>query len=523
MGVPEDCGRSPRGSDCGEGVAVAPQESDDRDHVTLEQQVEALGLEIRGDKARLKEENPKITNAEINQILGPKIERMKHLKTMLSDDSKFSQATFERAKAQEQKLLEERKRAEVAASKQRRDAKLAQLRNAKEGVPKVQRKIFHMFSYTGNGPDFRYFDPVSENDKFGLNGEVFFGATTDQPCSSDAASSSSASASAPSGSAPGPTASLSFDLSSPLFFTQKWDGSTMQATNSAVFRRIDRKGSDRVKGGDRVKGSDRTKSRSSKQESDDGRDHDPASAEDEFARSRYDLVLLAWWDESGGAWTGVRDADQTQTVYAECVEGWLDRFRAIPAGMCVYFEAVHSGINARYKHLGAVQRHGAAQGGAGQQPFEPGIRVFDVGVLSSLSMERISAICRDHHSEECSAEELIASLGRGERQEQGADGLVLVESSPETGFPSYKFLPNCDSIARICAHFGLPYVGFNHRVKRLDPPWTAVQAYEVLREIATDDGKHRDDQSFVDAPLEGLVMRQDGGQVAKARVECIRE
>lgn len=88
----------------------------------------------------------------------------------------------------------------------------------------------------------------------------------------------------------------------------------MQATAKHIFKRIDRQGKKRGT--------------------------DPSQ--------RYALRLLAWREEE--QWCGLDFIGAEKHVF-EALKPYLAKIAALEDGLCVYFEAVHTDINANFKHL----------------------------------------------------------------------------------------------------------------------------------------------------------------------------
>jgi len=163
-----------------------------------------------------------------------------------------------RKKAAEKGLKELKKQA-LAATRRKFDRKLHT-----QGL-RVQRKIAHLLESEGSGDDFGYFRRL---------------------------------ATAVHGLRPGQRVVL----------TEKWDGTTVQATNKGIFKRKDRFGLG------------------------DPRKH--AATEEE----RYDIERV--------------DLEHPQNRHiATSVRVYLERFNAMEPDLCVYFEAVGSNIQARFTHL----------------------------------------------------------------------------------------------------------------------------------------------------------------------------
>jgi len=239
-------------------------------------QVDRLAADIRQLKAELKAQG--LSNSKINQheAVLQKVQELQSWKQQLSsDDPRRDEAFFARQK-QENEELEHRKQAQAAQQR-------AELKAAEESAPSplVQRKIFHLFQHTGSGPTFRYEPPPRLNTKdcgFGKGPEPF-------PA---------------------------------VYVTEKWDGTTMQATSTHIFKRLDLWGKRK-----------------------DGAD----------ATQRYGLRLLAWREQGPAEnWKGLDFADSDPRIL-EALRPYLARLATLEPGLCVYFEAVHTDINANFKHL----------------------------------------------------------------------------------------------------------------------------------------------------------------------------
>ncbi|CAJ1397713.1 unnamed protein product [Effrenium voratum] len=160
-------------------------------------EVDALAAEIRQLKAELKAQG--LSSSQINghQVVLEKVQRLQSLKSQLaSDDPRTDQAFFARQK-EEVDAAQKRKQAEAASQR-------AELKAAEEQAPQplIQRKIFHLFQHAGSGPTFHYEPPPRLNSK-----DCGFGEGKD----------------------PHP----------PVYITEKWDGTTMQATSRHIFKRLD--------------------------------------------------------------------------------------------------------------------------------------------------------------------------------------------------------------------------------------------------------------------------------------------
>mmetsp|Transcript_3631 Transcript_3631/g.9173 ORF Transcript_3631/g.9173 Transcript_3631/m.9173 type:complete len:342 (+) Transcript_3631:70-1095(+) len=243
-------------------------EEDPRERVTT------LGAEIRSLKAQLKAEGLKASDINKHEKVVALVAELAELKKALPEgDSLTDQAFF----AQQQKEREVR---EEQRKKQMEDEKrLLEAAEQETAFPIVQRKIFHLFQFSGNGLKFHYQPPPRFNaDQTGIG--------------------------------PGTCPHL--------YLTEKWDGTTMQATKHAVFRRLDlatkRKG------------------------------------EAQDASQRYTLRLVAWRDPSTCTWNGL-DHIEADVYIAEALRPHLQNFEALEDGVCVFFECVHTHIQARYRQL----------------------------------------------------------------------------------------------------------------------------------------------------------------------------
>merc|ERR1739847_28542 len=99
-----------------------------------------------------------------------------------------------------------------------------------------------------------------------------------------------------------------------VYLTEKWDGTTMQATAGAIFKRLD------------VAGKQKSK--------------DPSQ--------RYTLRLVAWRAADG--WRGLDFIDGDVRLQ-DAVTPYLGKIEALADGLCVYFECVHTRINANFQHI----------------------------------------------------------------------------------------------------------------------------------------------------------------------------
>ena len=129
-------------------------------------------------------------------------------------------------------------------------------------APRTQRKIPHLLSSQGNGDTFRYLKLF--NPKAGF--------------------------------APGNS----------VYLTEKWDGTTVQATKDGIYKRIDK-----IQAGDPKKHS--------------------ASEEERYGLIKLDL-----------------DNNQNQYINRSCSQ-YLEIFENLEEGLCVYFEAVGTSIGARFQ------------------------------------------------------------------------------------------------------------------------------------------------------------------------------
>jgi len=274
--------------------------------------VAALAAEIRNLKAELTASGLK--SAEINRHpeVTAKVAALKDLKSTLAhDDPSRDEAFFARQQAEK----EEADRREQALAKSQREELSAV--EAKVRRPLVQRKIFHLFQFAGSGPNFHYEPPPRLN-----AAQCGFG----------------------DGARPHPA----------VYVTEKWDGTTMQATSTCILKRLD------LRAGKRSK-------------------LDPAD--------RYDLKLIAWRSQDiGGKWHGLDFIDADERV-AEAVTPHLSKLEAMADDLCVYFEVVHTDINTTFKHI----------------PGFADIRVFDFSRMPSseaaqgqfLPFEETIALAKD--------------------------------------------------------------------------------------------------------------------------------
>lgn len=239
------------------------------------EQVTALAAEIRSLKADLANSGLKSDAVNQHPEVLAKVKALKDLKaTLAEDDPNRDEAFFARQKVERD---EAHKQEKALAQAQRQELLAAEKRANR---PLVQRKIFHLFKFAGSGSNFRYEPPARLNPE-----QTGFGEGTDpQP---------------------------------PVYVTEKWDGTTMQATSTHIFKRIDLRG---------------------------GRGRTSLSVAD-----RYDLRLLAWrGEDTAGQWRGL-DFVEADKLVAEAVTRYLPCFAALDDGICVYFEVVHTDINATFK------------------------------------------------------------------------------------------------------------------------------------------------------------------------------
>lgn len=219
----------------------------------------------------------------------PLVAEMNALKSELPPDHPLSQATFAAAKQQQAT----QKKDQEAHSRKELASRLAA--KASEIVfPITQRKLPHAISTQGEGDDYKYVGPVLNPKADGMH----HGAE--------------------------------------VWVTEKWDGTTVQATRNGIFKRLDKF------------------ARGSK-----AKRNTPVA-------DRYELRLVAWC-EGPGAWVGLQSDERIQ----ECVQPYLHKFEQIPEDMCIFFEAVHTKINTTFKQV---------------QNFAD-IRVFDVASCSVPSTQ----------------------------------------------------------------------------------------------------------------------------------------
>eukprot|EP00928_Gymnodinium_smaydae_P016945 TRINITY_DN16436_c0_g2_i1.p1 TRINITY_DN16436_c0_g2~~TRINITY_DN16436_c0_g2_i1.p1 ORF type:complete len:426 (-),score=83.47 TRINITY_DN16436_c0_g2_i1:167-1444(-) len=248
--------------------------------------VAELGAEIRTLKEKLRAQGLSSSEVNRNDAVLAKVAELSALKGKLdAGDPATDAAFFARQRAD----MDEKRRRERSMQ----ESQKAEMQNAEAAAawPRVQRKIFHLFRYAGNGDAFHYEPPPRLNDA-----QTSFGA----------------------GECPHP----------PVYITEKWDGTTMQATSRGIFQRLDVWGS-------RKQGKD------------------PAG--------RYSLRLIAWREDSSTVWRGL-DFIGADVRYEEALRAHLPAIAALPEDVCVYFELVHTNVNTTFKGL----------------PGFAGIRVFDM-------------------------------------------------------------------------------------------------------------------------------------------------
>lgn len=239
----------------------------------VSEQVKALADGIRDLKAALVKQGLSKDAINRHEDILSKVAALQALKSQLaSDDPNRDEAILARLEADRRQRHSEE---QVAAEAQRK-----QLEVAEKAAPKplVQRKIFHLFCHAGSGESFHYEPPPRLNAE-----QTGFGEGAD----------------------PHPA----------VYVTEKWDGTTMQATSTHIFKRLDLRGKKKKA--------------------------DPSE--------RYDLRLVAWRAEDG-TWLGLDFADADSRV-SQALSPYLSKLAALEDGLCVYFEVVHTDINAAFKHL----------------------------------------------------------------------------------------------------------------------------------------------------------------------------
>lgn len=242
----------------------------------ISESVADLAQEIRELKAQLSKEGLSSDAINRHEEVLAKVAKLRELKSQLAgDDPARDEAILARQRAEREAL---RKKQQALAEEQRKALKVEEQRAQR---PLVQRKIFHLFHHAGSGDSFHYEPPPRLN-----AAQCGFGEGSD-PCPS-------------------------------VYVTEKWDGTTMQATSSHIFKRLD------LWGGKR-------------------KSADPSQ--------RYDLKLIAWrGEDTGGAWRGLDFIDADIRV-KEALERHLPSLDALDEGLCTYFEVVHTDINSTFKHL----------------------------------------------------------------------------------------------------------------------------------------------------------------------------
>lgn len=236
--------------------------------------IETLQEEIRQLKARLKASG--LSSKQINQeteVL-TKVQHLQALKAQLGADDPNRDENIQARLRQEEEQRHGQQKAQVQRERQEIEAVEAQV----EPKPLVQRKIFHLLQTEGTGTTFHYAQPPRLNAKDTKFGE---------------------------GDQPRPE----------VYITEKWDGTTMQATNAHIFRREDKWG--KRKPGERL---------------DD----------------RYGLRLVAWRDN--GEWRGLDFVEADRRV-AEALRPHLASLARLEDGLCCYFEVVHTDVNRAFKDL----------------------------------------------------------------------------------------------------------------------------------------------------------------------------
>jgi len=408
----------------------------------IEAQVELLGREIREEKARLKKSG--LSAAEANSAVKEKVTQLKILKKQLSSESRFSQEAFLKAKNLAEVVAQKEKDREKQKAMEERKGKMEKICATLGSRPRVQRKTLHFFETKGKYKEFRYVDdPVKLNQK------------------------------------------ILWRQCEPLYLTQKWDGTTFQATRDAVFRRIDRKFS-------KAKWRGKSKPKSSQLNS------RPKSS-NQLSDERYDLSLIAWYDEASQSWKGLDSFDQTEGVLVDCLQPYLSRFRLMEKRWCVYFEAVHEQINERYKNASNVTSSGVSG-----PSLKSGIRVFDFSLELGTTVEGTTS----EMTEECSlveTEEFLKIFQEFEQLEGNTDEpedlpyfklqdvipfldsrISSTVSSMGTGSSlkrDWYFVPSISLIERFAWKLGLPFVGYTCRFK---PGWTADDVWQILRVVKGD-------------------------------------
>eukprot|EP00929_Paragymnodinium_shiwhaense_P092783 TRINITY_DN5277_c0_g2_i1.p1 TRINITY_DN5277_c0_g2~~TRINITY_DN5277_c0_g2_i1.p1 ORF type:complete len:371 (-),score=128.23 TRINITY_DN5277_c0_g2_i1:274-1386(-) len=319
----------------------------------LEEQIGALGEEIRVLKQALSAQLP---SAEVNKHEGvlAKVAELRTLKAQLGSGSALTEEAF-RAK----------QKAEKDSAKEKHDAlaksQAAELKRAQKEapIPLVQRKIFHMFEHRGSGDKFCYAPPPRLN-----AAQTGFGA----------------------GEVPNPA----------VYITEKWDGTTLQATNTHIFKRLDLWGK-------RKNGADPSQ--------------------------RYELRLIAWRGaETNAEWCGL-DFIAADPHIAEAVGPYLQLFEKLEDGLCVYFEAVHSKINATFRHLEGFAGIRVFDSSRGDKflPFEETIELAETIGMPLVAWQQVA---------ELTAAELWRQLCEASQQQYSGvpaalEGFVVREAGAE--------------------------------------------------------------------------------------------
>lgn len=101
---------------------------------------------------------------------------------------------------------------------------------------------------------------------------------------------------------------VGLEIGTEVYLTEKWDGTTVQATNQGIFKRFDK-----FKKGDPKK--------------------HKATEEERYGLAQIDLD------------------DPSHKYIAKSVSNYVDKFKSLKDGECVYFEALGPRIGARYKHI----------------------------------------------------------------------------------------------------------------------------------------------------------------------------
>lgn len=241
----------------------------------VSEQVAVLAEEIRELKASLQRQGLAKDAVNQHKDVVEKVAALRALKSQLPSDDPARDEVIQ-AKAREEREEAQRQR-QALMEQQQAELKAVELKAPR---PLVQRKIFHLFAYAGSGDAFHYEPPPRFNtEQCGFGG----------------------------GPQPHPS----------VYVTEKWDGTTMQATSSHIYKRIDLWGKRR--------GADPTQ--------------------------RYDLRLLAWRGaDTGGEWRGLDFIDADVRVL-QALERYLPLLARLDEGLCAYFEVVHTDINATFKHL----------------------------------------------------------------------------------------------------------------------------------------------------------------------------